>query len=322
MQKIFTLIAAMAMYVITTSAQLVDFSKIRSWAGSGENRAALVVTNDAGASDPHVYVWGYRWPAGETRTGEDMFRAVCAANDNLVLLTQVTGIYGSTVCGIGVGKADELLRHISFDFDAALESEFINFDYYHSNSFFGQKDAPGDNTPVLCREAIELAHIGGSHVIQHPIDHPTYGYPAYDYDCWPMDYGGMESGWWNSAWYSGYWSYWTASANDAEWMYSGMGFTGRQLTNGCVDAWSFTMFDSPQVGGVGEGNPPSDKVELYVYCNSGTDTGIGHIRSADPVDFVETYHTLSGLRVEKSALVPGVYLVRSGGVTHKTVIRP
>ena len=48
---------AIGLCVLTVSAQPIDFDKIRSWTGSGPNRAALAVMNDAGASDPHVYVW-------------------------------------------------------------------------------------------------------------------------------------------------------------------------------------------------------------------------------------------------------------------------
>ncbi|MDE6041233.1 MAG: hypothetical protein K2F99_06595, partial [Muribaculaceae bacterium] len=93
---------------VSVTAHPIDFDKIKSWTGTGPNRAALAVTNDAAASDPNVYVWGYRWEDGEKPTGEDMFKAICANNDNLVLLTQTTGQYGSTVCGIGVGEADDL----------------------------------------------------------------------------------------------------------------------------------------------------------------------------------------------------------------------
>lgn len=53
-----------AAFAIAAQAQLIDFDKIQSWTGTGENRAALLITNDAGASDPKAYIWGYRWPAG------------------------------------------------------------------------------------------------------------------------------------------------------------------------------------------------------------------------------------------------------------------
>ncbi len=300
---------------LATQAIPVDFDKIRSWAGEGENRAALVVTNDAGASDPRVYVWGYKWPAGETRTGDDMFKAICQHNDNLVLLTQITGMYGSTVCGIGVGEADKLLDFIYFDFDAALKSDFIKFDYYSKNSFFGQKEAPGDNTPTLCAEAISKAKDLHTHVIQHPLDQPTYGYPAYDYDCWLFKDEGWDYGWWTSAWYGGYWSYWTASDQSEDWNYSGTGFTGRQLSNGAVDAWSFTQFDDPKVGGVGEGNPPSSNLANYVYCEEPLIVGVEGI--SESVDLKAEYYDISGMKISGEPTIPGIYIVRKGNRSYK-----
>ena len=309
---------AIGLCVLTVSAQPIDFDKIRSWTGSGPNRAALAVMNDAGASDPHVYVWGFRWEDGEKPTGEDMFKAICANNDNLVLLTQTTGQYGSTVCGIGVGNAEGLLRNIYFDFEKALESEFINFDYYNTNSLFGQSEAPGDDTPRICGDAIEYAITSGKHFIQHPLDQPAYGYPAYDYDCWDLHDEGWDYGWWTSAWYAGYWSYWTISGSNPEWMYSGTGFTGRQLSDGCIDGWSLTMFEKPMVGGVGEGVPPSDDESVYVYCERNESTEIAAIEAEDNTP--EEYYTLSGLRVDSRNLVPGLYIVRKGMLTEKRLI--
>ena len=59
---------------------------------------------------------------------------------------------------------------------------------------------------------------------------------GYTYDGWsctdPEDY-------WQSGWYQGYWSYWTKSSDSEPWGYSNMGISGRKLTNGCWDGWSF-----------------------------------------------------------------------------------
>ncbi|MDE5608522.1 MAG: hypothetical protein K2I64_06280 [Muribaculaceae bacterium] len=317
MKKIL-LTVTIGMSVLTASAHQIDFDKIRSWTGEGPNRAALAVTNDGGASDPKVYVWGYRWADGEKPTGEDMFKAICSNTDNLVLLTQITGQYGSTVCGIGVGDADKMLENIYFDFEKALDYEFINFDYYNTNALFGQSEAPGDRTPEICAAAVEKARTSGSHFIQHPLDHPAYGYPAYDYDCWDMTDEGWKHGWWTSAWYGGYWSYWTITGLATDWMYSGTGFTGRQLSDGCIDGWSFTMFDSPKVGGVGEGAPPSENPDMYVYCEPKKMSGIDNITIAE--NEPEEYYTLTGLRVSCESLSPGIYIVRRGQSVEKILI--
>ncbi|MDE6811638.1 MAG: hypothetical protein K2J15_04730 [Muribaculaceae bacterium] len=310
--------AAIVLTALSAMPHAIDFDKIKAWTGEGPNRAALAITNDGGASDPKVYVWGYRWADGERPTGEDMFKAICANTDNLVLLTQTTGQYGSTVCGIGVGNAEKLLENIYFDFEKALDYEFINFDYYNTNSFFGQSAAPGDRTPEICASAIKKAITSECHYIQHPIDQPTYGYPAYDYDCWDMTDEGWKNGWWTSAWYSGYWSYWTITGQSDDWMYSGTGFTGRMLSDGCVDGWSCTMFESPKVGGVGEGTPPSDNPDMYVYCEPKKITGIDEVTVAEN-ESVE-YYTLTGVRVDADTLVPGIYIVRKGNTAKKILI--
>lgn len=297
----------------------VDFDKITHWTGTGENRAALVIFNDAGASDPHAYVWGYRWPAGETRNGDDMFKDICANSTELVLLTQLTGQYGSTVCGIGFGDASKLLEHIYFDFDMAKDFEFINFDYYNTSTLFGQKSAPGDDTPQICQEAIDEARTSGKHYIQHPIDYVAYGYPAYDYDCWKITDEGWDYGWWNSAWYTGYWSYWTARDGDDEWMYSGSGFTGRRLSDGSMDAWSYTMFDEAMVGGMGEGDAPPQNAELYSYRPANTITGINIIETNE--DSPAEYYTIDGLYLGNHVDAKGIYIVKKSNTTSKILIK-
>lgn len=312
--------AVLAGTVAATATPLpVDFDKITHWTGSGPNRAAMVVSNDGGASDPNAYVWGFRWEDSETPTSDDMFRAVCANSDELVLLTQVTGQYGSTVCGIGFGNAEGLLRNIYYDFGKAKDSKFINFDYYSASSFFGQKDAPGDSTPEICQTAIDEARLTGTHTIQHPLDHAAYGYPAYDYDCWLLRDEGYDYGWWSSGWYEGYWSYWTAPSATADWMYSGTGFTGRKLSDGCVDAWVFTQFDSPQVGGTGEGTPPPTDAALYSYRPTRQSSGVDSPETISGQEAV--YYNLSGQRVSPDRLTPGIYVKHQGDKTGKILIK-
>ncbi|MCM1369293.1 MAG: hypothetical protein NC204_02855 [Candidatus Amulumruptor caecigallinarius] len=319
MKKILLSGICMSASMVATAQIQVDFNKITHWTGEGENRAALVIYNNAGASDPSAYVWGYRWPAGETRNGDDMFKDICANSTELVLLTQITGQYGSTVCGIGFGNAEKLLENIYFDFDMAKDYEFINFDYYNTNTLFGQSSAPGDNTPEICREAIEEARTTGKHYIQHPIDYNHYGYPAYDYDCWKITEGGNEYGWWNSAWYTGYWSYWTADIRDDEWMYSGSGFTGRRLSDGSLDAWSFTMFEHAMVGGIGEGEAPPQDETLYSYRPANTTSDITEIATDD--DTPGEYYSIDGTYIGHNRPKKGLYIIRKGSKSKKIVIK-
>lgn len=301
----------------------IDFDKITHWTGTGPNRAALVVQFGEGR-DPHAYVWGYRWENDATPTGEDMFKAVCANSKELVLLTQFTGTYGSTVCGIGYGNADRMLDYIYFDFKKAKDYEFISFDYYSVNPMFGQTEAPGDNTPAICQAAINAAR--DNHVIQHPIDAHAYGYPAYDYDCWMISEKVADQYQWASAWYEGYWSYWLASDPEEDWTYSGVGFSGRQLKDGAIDAWSFTQFEEAQIGGFGEGTPPTDNPEFISYRPAEMVTAIDSV-AADG-DMTAEWYTVTGVHVATVGagepmppLQSGVYIVKRGSKTRKVLMQ-
>lgn len=255
---------SLGLSVLSTLAHPIDFDRIRNWTGTGPNKAALVIQYNGDTYGSDAYVWGYRWEDGEKPSGETMMKAICANSSRLSMLTQYTGSMGSTLCGVGYSLNQELLKHLFFNFEKAKSFEFINFDYYEINSFMGQTQAPGDNAPALAQAAIDKA-IAGTHYVQHPFDYGTYGYPAYDYDCWDIDEETVSLGGaseyepkWLSAWYEGYWSYWCANSPTQDWMYSGSGFSGRSLADGAVDGWSFTQFESAQVGGMGEGVAPCE----------------------------------------------------------------
>lgn len=264
---------AIGLSVLSASAHPVDFDRIQNWTGTGPNRAALVIQYNGDKYGSDAYVWGYRWENGEKPTGETMMKAICANSSRLSMLTQYTGSMGSTLCGVGYSLNQSVLKHVFFNFDKAKTFEFINFDYYEVNSLMGQTKAPGDDSPKIAQAAIDDA-IAGTHYIQHPFDYGTYGYPAYDYDCWDIDNETESKGGasayepkWLSAWYEGYWSYWCANNPTQDWIYSGTGFTGRELADGAVDGWSFTQFESAMVGGMGEGIAPCENGEI-IYMPS------------------------------------------------------
>lgn len=59
---------------------------------------------------------------------------------------------------------------------------------------------------------------------------------AYDFD----NYTAIDAAdHWGSAWYTGYWSYWVKDPTDADFGYSGLGASGRELVNGSWDVWNF-----------------------------------------------------------------------------------
>lgn len=259
---------AIGLSALSATAHPIDFDKIRNWTGTGPNRAALVIQYNGDTYGADAYVWGFRWENGEEPSGETMMKAICQNSTRLSMLSQNTGSMGSTLCGVGYSLNQDVLKHVFFNFDKAKEFEFINFDYYNVNSTMGQTEAPGDNSPTLARNAIDKA-IAGSHTVEHPFDYTKYGYPAYDYDCWDIDKETESKGGtsayepkWLSAWYEGYWSYWCANAPSQDWMYSGTGFSGRKLTDGAVDGWSFTQFETAMVGGMGEGITPCESGEI------------------------------------------------------------
>ena len=77
--------AALALLCSASFARsAISFTDIRLWAGSapgeGINEAALVVDFDDGSPG---LLWGYRWPALEGRTGEDMLAAIMGADRSL-----------------------------------------------------------------------------------------------------------------------------------------------------------------------------------------------------------------------------------------------
>jgi hypothetical protein len=92
------LAAALASLVGTTSAQAVTFDDVQYWVGSGSSRAAFVVDwNDAKPAES--LVWGYRWNG--SATGEDMLRAIVAADPRLFAHVGTAGGFGTPLWGTG-----------------------------------------------------------------------------------------------------------------------------------------------------------------------------------------------------------------------------
>ena len=77
--------AALALLCSASFARsAISFTDIRLWAGSapgeGINEAALVVDFHDGSPG---LIWGYRWPAQDPHTGEDMLAAILGADSSL-----------------------------------------------------------------------------------------------------------------------------------------------------------------------------------------------------------------------------------------------
>ena len=325
--------------VLSANAFVIDWNKIVHWAGSGNNKAALVV-QFADNGPEEAYVWGYRWNDGQTPSGEDMFRAIAKESSDLTLFTQFTGIMGSTVCGIGYSDGHTISDFLEFDFDGAKSDSRVSFNYFSANTSMGQTSVPGWDTPDMCDDAIATSKT--AHILEHPINARAYGYAAYDYDWWQVfDRTDADHQRWNAGWYDGYWSYWVGGVDSDNFSYSGLGMTSRKLKDGDVDGWKFQALDGPVVMVVG-GRCQQNALPKDADASTGASTqwhnlnyvhfstdGVGSVESDNGSSMVEVFN-LEGMRmlaVDSSVpasefferLEKGVYIVRSGKVVRKVI---
>lgn len=84
-RKVSTAVAARLQKAAATSTG-IDFSKIERWTGSGDCRAALAIKWSSDQNEGKTLVWGYRWNASETKTGEDLVRAIAKADPALYMM--------------------------------------------------------------------------------------------------------------------------------------------------------------------------------------------------------------------------------------------
>lgn len=89
----------------------IDFSKIERWAGEGDCKAALAIKWADGQNDGKTLVWGYRWKSTETKTGEDLIRAVAKADPAFYVLAEHGSAYGTAFGGFGYDIDDN--RHVT-----------------------------------------------------------------------------------------------------------------------------------------------------------------------------------------------------------------
>ena len=187
------------------------FDMIESWAGEGENRAALVIQfNDD--KEKNALVFGYRWDG--QATGVDMIRAVVSANPRLYALLEYTNVSSPTdpLGGYVVGG-------LGWDQDDDGEISITNGKYTlkSENGFF---EHPDGYKPSQASSRI-----------------------AYDYDDWsaldPDDF-------WGSGWYLSYWSYWVKEGDANSFGYSSWGASGRVLSDGSWDGWNFSLNMTPR----------------------------------------------------------------------------
>lgn len=181
-----------------TTSTGIDFSKIERWAGEGDCKAALAIKWADGQNDGKTLVWGYRWKSTETKTGEDLIRAVAKADPALYMMaTQESW-------GFYIGA-------------------------------FGY-DADGDRYVTLTTMNDEIYPRNG-----------VFDIPSSEFETTASTKWGESDAWNTPSGYTDYWGYYTAEKASDAIVYSNVGASGRNLTDGCVDAYVFISSSSENV---------------------------------------------------------------------------
>ena len=94
-----TVMMGMLSAMVAVSAHAVDFSDITTWVGSGSNQAGLIVDWNGDGLLPQYQVWGYKWDGAAS--GEDMLKAVAAADSRFYAVIETDPTYGDYVFGLG-----------------------------------------------------------------------------------------------------------------------------------------------------------------------------------------------------------------------------
>ena len=176
----------------------IDFSKIERWAGEGDCKAALAIKWADGQNDGKTLVWGYRWNKGETKTGEDLIRAVAKADPALYMMaTQASW-------GFYIGA-------------------------------FGY-DADGDRYVTLTNMNGEI----------HPRN-GMFDIPSSEFETSASTKWGDGDAWNTPSGYTDFWGYYTAEKASDALVFSNVGTSGRNLTDGCVDAYVFCSSSSENI---------------------------------------------------------------------------
>lgn len=176
----------------------IDFSKIERWAGEGDCKAALAIKWADEQNDGKTLVWGYRWNKGETKTGEDLIRAVVKADPALYMMaTQASW-------GFYIGA-------------------------------FGY-DADGDRYVTLTNMNGEIYPRNG-----------MFDIPSSEFETSASTKWGDGDSWNSPSGYTDFWGYYTAEKASDALVFSNVGTSGRNLTDGCVDAYVFCSSSSENI---------------------------------------------------------------------------
>lgn len=302
---------------------LLEWDKLERFAGDGENTAALVIQFDSTVADfedyiasPVAYAWGYRFTG--TVSAEQMIRDIASASHDLDVMLQNTGELGYTFCGAAFSYEHEALDMIEYDFDGARNDGKVSFQW------FGE-GRPGYDTPQICTDAIDEAR--KTHIIEHPLNYPAYGYPAYDYDHWGCEDFRMfayQDLYWQSGWYDGFWSLWHGGENLRRLSFSGVGISSLPVQDSTVIALCFNLLQRNE--DVTEGAIPRTSlykaIDYHHFDFDSDDDNITDIITS-PVspdcDLPKEYYDISGRPCNPNR--KGLYIVKQGSNYYKILIR-
>ncbi len=202
-------------HVATAQAAPFSFADIQNWVGTGSNESAMVIDFQDGLEP---LVWGFRHEDADEATGEDMFRAIVLADDNLFgrISTAFEQSFGNFVTGIGYDR----------DGDGFAVTPAYDF-------------GPGglDVSPSL----------GSTETSVDPDDSYWGAFNLQTFAFWNYFHEATET-------IEGVPT--TAGANpyavNGGWVSSEVGFTSRPLYDGSWDGWSYSSNATPP------GEPPVD----------------------------------------------------------------
>jgi len=103
------------------AAAVTSFADIRFWVGSGEKHAAIVLDWNGDSSSDAALAWGFRWSGAAT--GDDMLRAMIAADPRLYAKLGSNGPLGTAVRGLGYDANDD--GEFALDDDTMFDADGI-----------------------------------------------------------------------------------------------------------------------------------------------------------------------------------------------------
>lgn len=135
-----------------TAAAVSSMDDIQFWVGTGANRAALIIDWNDGKTAQSL-AWGFRWEIGTNPTGEDMLRAIDAADVRLEIKLDSFVGFGAYMFGAGYDldndashftftlspasgvtsdsqPADDHLNYSHFDPSVGQSGDFLYWAYY------------------------------------------------------------------------------------------------------------------------------------------------------------------------------------------------